>query len=474
MASSSPTLPTVPHRRPKTQRRKALIPSFADLPLCLVEVIMSQLVLKDNIRASAACKSWREAAVSVRVVEKHPWLLYIPKRGHQFKLCDPLPWKSYTIDLPELAKSTVCYSRDGWLLMHRSSSSEIFFFNPFSRELLSLPKLDLSFQDIAFSCPPTSDDCVVLALNFYVINLVTISTCHPGGTDWIRDDFPTDYRPFTYTNCKLLYLNDRFYCLSARGGWLYSFRLSSRKWKLHQRRRNQYETAAFLAERKGKLFLMYSRGNEKPKFYKLVYLAWKEMTSTELDGLTFFASFHNSELRSDLPWMRNNVFFSRFGYNRKRLSYSFDENSWYNRPKEWRNCWNRHPTAYIYPYRWWTECTRAIFMAEMKRELFLVFTRNEKPIVYKLVYLRWREVTGTELDGMTIFVSFHNSELRSELPWMRNNVFFSRFGNNCKRCVSYSFDENRYSPPKKSEEWSELCPPQSLWINPPKNMLEYL
>ncbi|CAH2071282.1 unnamed protein product [Thlaspi arvense] len=121
-------------------------------------------------------------------------------------------------------------------------------------------------------------------------------------------------------------------------------------------------------------------------------------------------------------------------------------------------CFNdRHPTAYIYPYRWWTECTRAVFMAEMKRELFLVFTRNEKPIVYKLVYLRWREVTGTELDGMTIFVSFHNSELRSELPWMRNNVFFSR-----------------YIPPKKSEDWSELCPPQSLWINPPKNMFQLL
>ncbi|KAF3565151.1 hypothetical protein DY000_02011912 [Brassica cretica] len=63
-----------------------------------------------------------------------------PKRGTSFELLDPLPWKSYTLNLPELADSTLCYSRDGWLLMRRSVSIDMFFFNPFSRELVSLPK----------------------------------------------------------------------------------------------------------------------------------------------------------------------------------------------------------------------------------------------------------------------------------------------------------------------------------------------
>ena len=169
-------------------------PSFDNLPSSLLEVIMSRLVLKDNIRASASCKTWREAAVSVRVVEKHPWLFCFPKRGTSFELLDPLHWKTYTFNLPELADSTLCYSRDGWLLMRRSVSKDMFFFNPFSRERVSLPKFEQSFLVIAFSCPPTSDHCVVglvSSLRFYVENQerrITISTCHPGATEWITQE----------------------------------------------------------------------------------------------------------------------------------------------------------------------------------------------------------------------------------------------------------------------------------------------
>ncbi|CAH2071278.1 unnamed protein product [Thlaspi arvense] len=368
MASHSPLSTTVARKRSKTQSEEALNPSFADLPSSLLEVIMSQLVLKDNIRASAACKSWLEAGVSVRVVEKHPWLLCFSKHGSLIKLRDPLQWKSYTLDLPELAKSTVCYSRDGWLLMHRSSSSDIFFFNPFSRELISLPKLDLSFEEIAFSCSPTMDSCVVIALNFVVDNTataVTASTCSPGATEWITEDFPTRIRG-DLMQSKLVYLKNRFFCFNAARGVLCSFKPSSRKWRLHpfayidsDHQWNGYEKAGFLAEKNGELFLMFTSGNEKPRVYKFSTLVWQEMSITDLDGLTIFVSFHNSELRSNLPWMRNNVYFSRSGYNRKR-------------------------------------------------------------------------------------------------------------------CVSYSFDESRYDPCKEWQNWSELCPPQTLWIDPPNNVLDYL
>jgi len=43
-----------------------------------------------------------------------------------------------------------------------------------------------------------------------------------------------------------------------------------------------------------------------------------------------------------------------------------------------------------------------------------------------------------------------------------------------KHCVSYSFDESRYNLHKKLEKWVELCPPQSLWIDMPKNVLDFL
>ncbi|CAD5327677.1 unnamed protein product [Arabidopsis thaliana] len=133
--------------------KKIMNPSYTDLPSSLIEVIMSHLALKDNIRASAACKLWYEVGISVRVVEKHPWLICFPKRGNLFEFRDPLHWKLYTLGLPELAESTVCYSR--------------------------------------------FDDCVLLAIKFVLAdNLVTVSTCNPGATDWVTDDFPTFIRPF--------------------------------------------------------------------------------------------------------------------------------------------------------------------------------------------------------------------------------------------------------------------------------------
>nr|XP_018475520.1 PREDICTED: F-box protein At4g00893-like [Raphanus sativus] len=342
MTSHSPSSSTVSSKRPKIKSEEALKPSFADLPSSLMEIIMSRLVLKDNIRASAACKSWLDAAVFVRVVEKHPWLFYMSRRGHSLKLVDPFQWKSYTLELPEIAKSTVFYSRDGWLLMHRSNSKDIFFFNPFSRELISLPNIAFPFNEIAFSYPPTSDNCVVVALNFNVQHRVTISTCHPGATEWIASVFPANNQQL-YMKTKIVYHNDRFYGFNVGTESLFSFHPSSRTWMSYPHAnidptltQEWYKKDFFLAETKGKLFLMLTSVNEEPMVYELVSWSWKKMSPSELDGLTFFVSFYNSELTTNIPSMRNSVCFSRFGYNRQHVSYSFDK-SRYNPSMEWHN-----------------------------------------------------------------------------------------------------------------------------------------
>ncbi|CAA7028023.1 unnamed protein product [Microthlaspi erraticum] len=344
MASSSLCPITGPCTRSKTQRnKKALIPSFADLPSSLLETIMSRTVLKDNIRASAACKSWHEAAVYVRVVEKHPWLMCFPKRGgnNLFELRDPLQSKSYTLKLPELPNnSTVCYSRDGWLLMRRSiSSNETFFFNPFTWELISLPKLDRNLKEAAFSCPPTSDNCVLLALCYNLGYNLAFRIWRPGATQWIDTSVVLGSLEMP-RHGKLVYLDDRFYLLNLKGGyWLCSFHPSSDRWEFRQttclndhnndgprQLHGPNKKTYHLAEKRGELFLMVTCGKEKPKVYKLVSSEWKAMSDAELDGLTFFVSIYSCEVRSNLPEMRNNVYFSRFGNNRKHCAYySFDE-----------------------------------------------------------------------------------------------------------------------------------------------------
>ncbi|XP_010423520.1 PREDICTED: F-box protein At4g00893-like [Camelina sativa] len=336
MASPSSMSPaTVSRRGSRSPSKKALMnPSFADLPSDILRMILSPLILEDNIRASAACKSWCEAGVSVRIVEKHPWLMCFRKGGDLVELRDPLQWNLYTLSLPELAESTVCYSRDGWLLMDKTGSKDVFFFNPFSRELITLPECELEFDTIAFSCSPTSDNCVVVAIRF-TYYAATISTCHPGDDKWVTATFAS-HGIGVHKRSNLVYLNDRFYCINA-AGFLSNFHPSSGTWTpygVHRLRcpymydRKQYgrkAKAVALAEKEGELFVMYACMNEKPMVYKLVSKKWEEVSKTTLDSLTIFFSFHNSELRTNLPWMRSKVYFSRFGDRKRCLSYSFDK-----------------------------------------------------------------------------------------------------------------------------------------------------
>ncbi|WZY77642.1 hypothetical protein YC2023_024026 [Brassica napus] len=300
--------------------------------------------------------------------EKHPWLLCFDNRCSLFELRDPVRSKLYTLHLQELAELAVCYIKDGWLLMYTSSSKDMFFFNPFSRELVSLPKFSLPFQAVAFSSPPTSDNCVLVALDFVTSvqeRRIVISTCHLGATEWTTEAFPT-VLPF-YRHSKIVYLNEQFYCFTRGGGYLYSFHPSSRTWVCHQ------------------------------------------------DAYVYH------QLRGE---------------------------------------WDK----------------REIFLAERKGELFLMFAcSKEKPLVFKLVSLQWEEVTSTKLDGFTTFFSSYNSELRSNIPLMRNNLCFPWFGDKRKRCVSYFFDKSRFNPPNASLNWLELIPSQkSLWIDPPSNLFDYL
>ncbi|KFK31971.1 hypothetical protein AALP_AA6G183500 [Arabis alpina] len=323
----------------KDDKEAEIKPSFADLPLCLIEVILYQLVLKDNILASAVCKTWREAAVFIRWVDRPPWLMYLPKRGNSFELYDPLQQKMYTLNLPELSKST----------------------------LINLPKLELAYDAIAFSCAPTSGTCLLLAFKHVKdAFLTTTSTCYLGATDWTTEnlDFYRGFGSNSLKHSNVVYAKQRFNCLDGKGR-LYFFEPSTRVWHYDTTslpdcpyisyRFWQYEKKKkriFLAVRKGEFFKMFTCGGEKPIVYKLDSESWDEINSSTLNGVTIFASLYSSETRMNLPWMRNSVYFPRLRYSSKCcVSYSIDEGRYYPR-KQWQeqedlcpveNLWIRPP-----------------------------------------------------------------------------------------------------------------------------------
>ncbi|KAF3950288.1 hypothetical protein CMV_023937 [Castanea mollissima] len=304
----------------KEKREKLELQTWSDLPPELLEVIVSRLTLEDNVRASVVCKRWHSVAISVRVVNQSPWLMYFPKCGNLYEFYDPSLRKTHSIELPELNGTRVCYTKDGWLLLYRPRSHRMFFFNPFSHEVIKLPRFELTYQIVAFSCAPTSSNCMLFTVKHVSPTIVAISTCHPGATEWVTVNYQNRLPFVSSIWNKLVFCNGLFYCLSLTG-WLGVFDPLEHTWSVlsvpppkcpdNFFAKNWWK-GKFMAEHKGEILVIYTCSSENPIIFKLdrTKMIWEEMKA--LDGVTLFASFLSSHSRTDLSGlMRNSVYFPK-------------------------------------------------------------------------------------------------------------------------------------------------------------------
>jgi hypothetical protein len=325
----------------KNKKVKLETQTWSDLPIELLELILCRLSLEDNIRSSVACKRWNTAAISVRVVNQSPWLMYFPKFGNMYEFYDPAQRKTYSLELPELYGSRVCYTRDGWLLLYRPRTNRVFFFDPFSQEVVKLPRFELTYQIVAFSCAPTSNTCVVFTVRHVSPTIVAISTCHPGSTEWVTVNYQNRLPFVSSIWNKIVFCNGFFYCLSLTG-WLGVFDPLEHTWNVlgvpppkcpENFFAKNWWKGKFMSEHNGDILVIYTCCSENPIIFKLDQskMFWREMKT--LDGMTLFASFLSSHSRSDLPgMMRNSVYFSKVRFFGKRcISYSLDDCRYYPR-----------------------------------------------------------------------------------------------------------------------------------------------
>ncbi|KAE8718968.1 Cysteine-rich RLK (RECEPTOR-like protein kinase) 8 [Hibiscus syriacus] len=250
--------------------------TWSSLPVELLDLIMSSLSPVDNIRASAVCKNWHKSAVSVRVTNQSPWLMYFPRGNYLYEFYDPSECKIYYRELPELRASRVCHSRDGWLL-YRPRTQCVFFFNPFTRERIDHPSFELTSQGVAFSCAPTSTNCVVFTMTHVTPLLVAISMCHPGALEWTTFNHPNRF-PFVSSFWdKVVFSNGAFYCLSF-AGWVGIYYHQTRYWKVlgvppprcpEIFFLQNWWKGKFLTERNGDILVIYTSQFEKAMVYKL-------------------------------------------------------------------------------------------------------------------------------------------------------------------------------------------------------------
>ncbi|XP_010543905.1 PREDICTED: F-box protein At3g56470-like [Tarenaya hassleriana] len=274
---------------------------------------MSRLILQDNIRASAVCKSWLQSAVSVRVVDLPPRLLHVPKTGDKYEILDPSDLRKQIFELPELNDCLVRYSNDGWLLMQNPSSDSLFFFNPFTRNLINLPTLENTPFTIAFSSAPTSGNCWLFTVSNLEITHVKISTLHVGkASEWTTETFESDL-PFNFQSYnQIMFCKDRFYCLS-RIDWIAAFDPLARSWDVlkvpspgcpYYHFNTDEGWQKFMTEHEGEIFVIYSRDDlERPIVFRLDIARTHWRNEDELEGLTIFTSSLSSKTRFNLADM---------------------------------------------------------------------------------------------------------------------------------------------------------------------------
>ncbi|VVA99577.1 unnamed protein product [Arabis nemorensis] len=294
-----------------------------NIPSELLQEILSRLGLKENIRASIVCKTWCEAAVSVRKLQPRPWLLY-PQEGSEDKgdyiLYDPSSSQTYKFNFPELENDEFDYTstRDGWLFMLKHDPWELLLLNPFTGERIHLPKLPekTSGNCLDFSAAPTSSSCLVISLNYTDYGLINI--WRPGETVWTTHRFKNhlENQPvgFWYT---CVFSNGLFYFHST-WGFLGVMDPSKLTWnnllvKLYPYP-GAFDSELFMAEHEGEIFLGFTRDIKNPSvvIFKLNLNrnGWEE--TRDLDGLTIFTSHRFSLTRAGLPLeMRNKIYTSQ-------------------------------------------------------------------------------------------------------------------------------------------------------------------
>ncbi|KAF8081830.1 hypothetical protein N665_0864s0008 [Sinapis alba] len=290
----------------KASRKKKCITRLWDLniPSELLQEILSRLGPKDNIIASTVCKTWFEAAVSVRKFNPLPWLFHRPEEGDHYILFDPSSSQRYKKNIPELKGHNPIYSRDGWLLMAKNDPLELdFFFNPFTRECIYLPirSLFLSGTCLAFSAPPTSTSCLVVSFtHFSSKDPFVIATWRHGETRWTIRRLKNQSSSGKWLKC--VFSNGVFYGFS-NSGYVGAFDPCNATWDVLPvkpwgcpafcRQIDFKSKNVLLMEHNGNIFVT---DNMSSVFkLNLERMVWEE--KSEVSGLKIFARFPHDSFR---------------------------------------------------------------------------------------------------------------------------------------------------------------------------------
>ncbi|XBI49516.1 hypothetical protein VPH35_113070 [Triticum aestivum] len=307
-----------------------------DLPLELLELVVSRLSLVDCLRFPVVCKSWSLVTNPVEQAIVWPWLLHCSGRDGACKLFDPLRGQEYimhveTFDTAENEhdEHIFQFSKDGWVAMSDSSDiDDMYIINPFTGDIVEMAILDWEYNFMGLSwssMDPESPDCIFFAVNSRQDGkAVGALTWRHGEAKWFErhlEYYEGDPFPVAYNNPILFH--DKFYCLGRKGN-LGTFDSASDTWTILEKPNPIHgREFCYLVELRGELVSVFMRNaDQPPRVFKLneEEMAWTKVQ--DIGGAALFVDFRVSySVVSPEAGHGNRIYFPSYSEDGKQAAF---------------------------------------------------------------------------------------------------------------------------------------------------------
>ncbi|XP_026457308.1 F-box protein At3g56470-like [Papaver somniferum] len=286
-----------------------------------------------------------------------PWLVFC-EDNNDIIYCFVIPVHNeyYLLEFSELLlDATICFQKDGWLLMSREEI--LFFYNPFTRETINLPHVGHHFSSsICFCSLPTSADCTVFAIDQSDQGTITVYSITRGKQVWdiFNFDNAIQYRPLC--NPPILH-QGAFYCVDYNG-LLGAFNWKDKTWKVHgiprERYSDTYTYPSFLVKSGEDLLLVKLGCQEKLVTVLNFDLRVNDWVEVESLGKHMLFISHTSCFSAIAPnsQMENKIYLPRLCLNGDGILFYSLETGRYDSFGGWHTSKNLYETE-----SWRANCT---------------------------------------------------------------------------------------------------------------------
>ncbi|XP_054795889.1 F-box protein At4g00893-like [Prosopis cineraria] len=214
--------------------------NWSDLHSDLASTISEQLGLIDLLSFRGVCHYWRSssshASAEIESSIPKPWFLLYGEAAQCSLLTNND--RIYKIEIPEMAESTCLASFVGWLLLYCKNDDSLFFFCPFSRARIEIPRCPLTSEQsesesdhlfAAFSSYPTNPDCTVVAIKRKDKETLKLCRLRRGESEWTFHEHICPIAFLDRIKSSALYKR-AFHFLAESSRVLVSFEYDTMKW----------------------------------------------------------------------------------------------------------------------------------------------------------------------------------------------------------------------------------------------------